>query len=680
MHLEIQEPVTCQSYQATCLNGECISKSEWCDGSFDCKDSSDESEACLLTTNSNEDDNDSMKKCNETEFTCKSDKHCVPLTSICDLKSDCNDESDENVTMCENYPLYCEKNPLKFLCNSGGCIDDNLTCDGLNDCSDFSDEELCNVNECEHVDCEQNCHDLKIGYKCSCNSGFKVNENNTHECDDINECEDRPCSQLCLNTYGSYHCECLEGYARENNRCKIDSPEHPKIIFSNRFYIRSVSLDGHADLLLHNLSNAVAIDFDWSRKFIYFSDVTVLKSEIIRMKWDGSANMSGSREVIHQQNLKNPDGIGFDWVARNLYWCDKGRKTIEVSKDNGYYRKLLIDEKLDEPRAIALDPYRKYLYWTDWGKIPHVGRAGMDGSDKKYIVTGNLGWPNALTISFETNELFFGDAREDFISVCDLDGSNRKVVAHRKYNPNINLHHIFSIAVWEDRVYFSDWESKSIEYCDKYTGKNCGTLIKLIHRPMDLRIFHPIRQQRLKTSSSYENLMRRKSDVKSNKKKFDKTTNIKDNPCANSNCSALCLLSPIAPYYKCACPDYFYLADDQKTCVANCTAAQFHCKKSMKCIPFFWKCDGQQDCEFKEDEPENCGEFKCEPGQFQCDLKSVKTNVTCLDAAQICDGTKQCVDGADEDNCEKYGCFIDTYFQCEKHENSSAFCIPKSKV
>lgn len=646
---------------------------------------SDESEICSHPPYTDEDIE--IKWCNESEFTC-SNKECISRSALCDLNVDCEDGSDENATVCENFALYCRRDPKKFLCLSGSCISMNLTCDGLNDCGDFSDEENCNINECDSVDCEHNCNDLKIGYECTCNEGFKKDESDSHKCIDINECENRPCSQLCLNTYGSYHCECLEGYLKLGNSCKIDSAEHPKIILANRFYIRSVTLDGHADMLLHNLSNAVAIDYDWSKNYIYFSDVTTSRSEIIRVKW--SANETSNREVLHQQNMKNPDGIAFDWIGKNLYWCDKGRQTIEVSKDNGRYRKILIENNLDEPRAIVLDPYRKYLYWTDWGKIPHIGRAGMDGSDSKLIVTENLGWPNALTLSFETNELFFGDAREDFISVCDLDGKNRKVVAHRKYNPNLNLHHIFSIAVWENRVYFSDWESKSIEYCDKYTGKNCGTLIKLIHRPMDLRIFHPIKQRRLKTSSSYENLMKRKTEIKgkdnSYKKKFD-VGNTKDNPCATANCSALCLLSPTLPFYKCACPDNFYLAQDSKTCIVNCTAAQFHCKKSMKCIPFFWKCDNQPDCEYHEDESETCSPFYCEAGQFQCDVKN-KSSVmatgnklaTCLDPTKLCDGQKQCNDGKDEESCEKYGCFIESYFQCHKTDNSSAFCIPKNRV
>lgn len=518
------------------------------------------------------------------------------MENLCNGISDCSDESDENTTICENQPFYCRKNPEKYLCASGSCINESLVCNGLDDCGDYSDEEMCNINECEYAVCEHSCKDLKIGYECLCNPGFKLSSENIHVCEDINECESRPCSQICLNTYGNYHCECMEGYEKKDKHfCKVVSSEKPKIIFSNRFYIRSVTMDGESEILVHNITNAVAIDFDWSKNYIYYSDVNSARSAISRVKLYGNKT-SSQPEIVHQQNMKNPDGIAFDWVAKNLYWCDKGRQTIEVSKDSGRYRKVLIDEKLDEPRAIVLDPYRRYMYWSDWGKLPHICRAGMDGSDTQIIVTGNLGWPNALTISFETNELFFGDAKEDFIAVCDLDGNNRKIVAHRKLNPGMNLHHIFSIAVWEDRVYFSDWESKSIEYCDKYTGKNCATLIKTIHRPMDLRVFHPIRQRRLRTSSSieqFEHLLKRKYDSKlmdlPYKKKLE-FANAKENICATANCSALCLLSPKSPYYKCECPDNFYLDHDHKSCIANCTSSQFLCKKTMKCIPFFWKC------------------------------------------------------------------------------------------
>lgn len=503
------------------------------------------------------------------------------------MTKDCSDNSDENATMCENFPSYCRQNPEKFLCASGSCINSSLVCSGLDDCGDWSDEAMCNINECEYTECDHICQDLKIGYECICHPGFAPSKNDSHHCEDINECLDKPCSQICLNTHGSYHCDCIEGYIKNGNNCRVDSPTHPKIIFSNYFYIRSVTIDGQSELLVHNLSNAVGIDFDWNKNYLYFSDVNAVKSQISRVKMVGS-NVSGIPEILHR-NLKNPDGIAVDWVAKNIYWCDKGLKTIEVSKDDGRFRRVLITGKLDKPRAIVLDPYQgRFLFWTDWGSQPHIGKAGMDGLDAKLIVTGHIGWPNALTLSFETNELFFGDAREDFISICDFDGKNRKIVAHRnRHNPSLNLNHIFSIAVWEDKVYFSDWESKSIEYCDKYTGNNCGTLIKLVHRSMDIKVFHPIRQRRLKTGSIHEQFARKKDKGSSNKKKFENIAD-KTNPCAAANCSALCLLSPISPYFKCDCPSDFYLGADQITCISNCTAAQFLCKKSMKCIPFYW--------------------------------------------------------------------------------------------
>lgn len=60
-------------------------------------------------------------------------------------------------------------------------------------------------------------------------------------------------------------------------------------------------------------------------------------------------------QVLHRTLLSNPDGLAVDWVGGNLYWCDKGRDTIEVSKLNGAYRTVLVNSGLKEPRAVAVD-------------------------------------------------------------------------------------------------------------------------------------------------------------------------------------------------------------------------------------------------------------------------------------------------------------------------------------
>lgn len=49
-----------------------------------------------------------------------------------------------------------------------------------------------------------------------------------------------------------------------------------------------------------------------------------------------------------------------DWVGGNLYWCDKGRDTIEVSKLNGAYRTVLVSSGLREPRALVVDVQNGY--------------------------------------------------------------------------------------------------------------------------------------------------------------------------------------------------------------------------------------------------------------------------------------------------------------------------------
>lgn len=63
-------------------------------------------------------------------------------------------------------------------------------------------------------------------------------------------------------------------------------------------------------------------------------------------------------QLLHGATLQNPDGLAVDWVGGNVYWCDKGTDTIEVSRPDGAHRKVLLRDGLSEPRALALLPQR----------------------------------------------------------------------------------------------------------------------------------------------------------------------------------------------------------------------------------------------------------------------------------------------------------------------------------
>ena len=67
----------------------------------------------------------------------------------------------------------------------------------------------------------------------------------------------------------------------------------------------------------------------------------------------------------------------------------------------------------------------RYLYWSDWGDNAHIGRIGMDGTDRNVIIQDKITWPNGLTLDFVNDRIYWADAREDYIAFASLDGSNR---------------------------------------------------------------------------------------------------------------------------------------------------------------------------------------------------------------------------------------------------------------
>ncbi|WAR10069.1 LRP1-like protein [Mya arenaria] len=629
---------TCPPDFWTCTNrtqGQCIALSKKCDSVIDCHDASDE--------------NPEMCGCPEGSFTCKNHA-CIPKLLKCDGVGDCLDNSDEmdceyqcegqyacagtNKICIEKTPNACEMD--EFQCANFRCVETVFYCDTDDDCGDMSDEPQgcvprhthcaesmiqclngsCLTREqlCKGFTCEEYVTDISgltcAGVTCAehqfqCLDGICIDESRV--CNEIRDCFDgtdedmscnvdecqmfKPCSQICTDKKIGYECSCNQG-------------DPPYLLVSNRYYIQKVNLVPNADdshnitIIQSNLSHSVAIDFDISEQMIYWTDIRSQSSTISRKKLDGNV----TAEVLHSSTVLNPDGIAVDWIGRNLYWCDRNTDTIE-------------------PRALELFPKYGYLFISDWGEHPHISRLSMDGTQKQHIITNDIAWPNGLTIDYITEKIFWVDANYDYIAMADLDGQNRHRISDQ------SLPHPFAITTFVDKIYWSDWEYNAIYEARKFSGEKRRRIALLNQRPMDVVVYHALRQPQWY------------------------------NPCKQLNCSHLCLLKP-----------------DGKN---NVTAtSQFLCANSSKCIPGWWQCDGSPDCEDQSDERlkgDVCPPYTCkQPGLFQC-TRAVNGSNECFSPNYICDGTPQCTDGSDEKiyDCANQEC-LPTQYKCTNSRN----CIP----
>ena len=50
------------------------------------------------------------------------------------------------------------------------------------------------------------------------------------------------------------------------------------------------------------------------------------------------------------------EGLAYDWIGGNVYWLDSRLNTIEVARENGSDRMVLLKENITQPRGMCLDP------------------------------------------------------------------------------------------------------------------------------------------------------------------------------------------------------------------------------------------------------------------------------------------------------------------------------------
>lgn len=303
-------------------------------------------------------------------------------------------------------------------------------------------------------------------------------------------------------------------------------------------------------------------------------------------------------------------------------------------------RKTIIDKRhLSKPRGIVVHPLEGYLFWTDWAqKKAAISRSNLDGTDIRVLFTApQVIWPNGITIDFSAERVYWVDASKDYIGSCDLNGKTfKKILDHDN-----RVAHPFAVGVYKDLMYWDDWKLNSVFSADKDHGIMISTLADNMPTLMDLKVY----AHSIQTGT---------------------------NACSRqNNCSHICVGAPLGGY-TCLCSDEMEITANgeclcpgsqqpfaNKTCPqigSTCPPNFFTCS-NQKCLPFLYRCDGENDC------GDNADEVNCPPSKEPCPSHTFacESDGKCIPEYFKCDHDKDCADGSDEHTCNFNDCSANEY-------------------
>ncbi|KAG5194401.1 hypothetical protein JEQ12_013198 [Ovis aries] len=496
-------PVLCTRSSVPCRDGlECISRGYLCDGKQDCGDGSDE-ENCSRFCNrpgvfqcldgnkcieekyhcdgaqqclDGSDELGCWKPTEDCSLRCDNKTRCIPKSWLCDGHPDCSDGKDEQGCIHEKC------SPFEFKCENGQCVSPSLRCDGNHDCLDHSDEEGCPAwpLPCPsgEVKCPRSGECVLAEWICD------------HDLDCKDGTDEKDCDPKELRC-GSRQWRCASGEqcVPEPWRCDGQSDcgdgsdetgcTEPVLLVAIQFKLLLYGMRSlKEDILATTDKNLIifSIDYDLVDQKVFWTDLGAQSIQWISMDMKKKGTMVKGIKA---------DCIAVDWIGRNLYWTDGTAGQILAIQLTAIWRgkseyTVVLDNDLNQPRSLALDPLDGLMYWSEIGGEPQIEQAGMDGSSRKILLSQGLGWPTSIVLDQLSWKIFWSDDKFHCIGSANLDGTGISLT---------QIKSPFSVAVFEDEVFWSEMKTRTVQRMKKMTGKNRAVLIKRLEQPYGLKIY-----------------------------------------------------------------------------------------------------------------------------------------------------------------------------------------------
>ena len=131
------------------------------------------------------------------------------------------------------------------------------------------------------------------------------------------------------------------------------------------------------------------------------------------------------------------------------------------------------------------------IYWSDWGTVAKIEQASMDGRFRSVIHNTDLTWPNALTLDYDTQTLYWMDAYLDKLESSNVNGLNRRLLS-RAY-----IYHPFGITLFRGRLYWTDWQVNAVLSAHLNQPQNVSLVMgPLVLDPLGIHVISLERQPR----------------------------------------------------------------------------------------------------------------------------------------------------------------------------------------